>query len=181
MIIFFQVFTRTAPPPQLSLEDSPYPQNAAMFISSIARTNLECDIVQRGGTLVQGRGFADMVAAFNKASTSGATPKVAKMTFDSNRNKFCFGESLIIFMISIAEYGHTMAKSLNLCGPNPNRFGCKGLVFCRINGWLMEYVDKELTVSQWKEIPHMPQSLAARIVCPSAEVWDFDKKNIGRP
>merc|ERR1711997_986003 len=50
----------------------------------------ECDIVQRGGTLVQGRGFADMVAAFNKASTSGATPKVAKMTFDSNRNKFCF-------------------------------------------------------------------------------------------
>ena len=88
-----QVFTRTAPPPQLSLEDSPYPQNAAMFISSIARTNLECDIVQRGGTLVQGRGFADMVAAFNKASTSGATPKVAKMTFDSNRNKFCFGES----------------------------------------------------------------------------------------
>jgi len=85
-----QVFTRTAPPPQLSLEDSPYPQNAAMFISSIARTNLECDIVQRGGTLVQGRGFADMVAAFNKASTSGATPKVAKMTFDSNRNKFCF-------------------------------------------------------------------------------------------
>ena len=93
MIIFFQVFTRTAPPPQLSLEDSPYPQNAAMFISSIARTNLECDIVQRGGTLVQGRGFADMVAAFNKASTSGATPKVAKMTFDSNRNKFCFGES----------------------------------------------------------------------------------------
>ena len=93
----FQVFTRTAPPPQLSLEDSPYPQNAAMFISSIARTNLECDIVQRGGTLVQGRGFADMVQAFNKASTSGATPKVAKMTFDSNRNKFCFGEFEIIF------------------------------------------------------------------------------------
>ena len=27
-----QLFTRTAPPPQLSLEDSPYPQNAAMFI-----------------------------------------------------------------------------------------------------------------------------------------------------
>ena len=89
------MFTRTAPPPQLSLEDSPYPQNAAMFISSIARTNLECDIVQRGGTLVQGRGFADMVAAGafnNTASTSGATPKVAKMTFDSNRNKFCFGK-----------------------------------------------------------------------------------------
>jgi len=83
-----QVFTRTAPPPQLSLEDSPYPQNAAMFISSIARTNLECDIVQRGGTLVQGRGFADQMA--NTASTSGATPKAAKMTFDSNRNKFCF-------------------------------------------------------------------------------------------
>ena len=124
MIIFFQVFTRTAPPPQLSLEDSPYPQNAAMFISSIARTNLECDIVQRGGTLVQGRGFADMVAAFNKASTSGATPKVAKMTFDSNRNKFCFGESSIIFMILIMDYGHTMAKSLYLCGPNSNLVVC---------------------------------------------------------
>ena len=118
------MFTRTAPPPQLSLEDSPYPQNAAMFISSIARTNLECDIVQRGGTLVQGRGFADMVAAFNKASTSGATPKVAKMTFDSNRNKFCFGESSIIFMILIMDYGHTMAKSLYLCGPNSNLFFC---------------------------------------------------------
>ena len=101
MLLFFQVFTRTAPPPQLSLEDSPYPQNAAMFISSIARTNLECDIVQRGGTLVQGRGFADMVAAFNKASTSGATPKVAKMTFDSNRNKFCFGESSNYLLIKI--------------------------------------------------------------------------------
>ena len=60
------------------------------FFSSIARTNLECDIVQRGGTLVQGRGFADQMA--NTASTSGATPKAAKMTFDSNRNKFCFGK-----------------------------------------------------------------------------------------
>ena len=74
-----------------SMEDSPYPQNAAMFISSIARTNLECDIVQRGGTLVQGRGFADMVAAASSSSASGATPKAS---FDSNRNKFCFGKIL---------------------------------------------------------------------------------------
>ena len=83
-----QVFTKTAPPPQLSLEENPYPINAAMFISSIARTNLECDIVQRGGTLVQGRGFAEMVAA-SGSSSSGATPKA---TFESSRNKFCFGK-----------------------------------------------------------------------------------------
>ena len=31
----------------------------------------------------------------NTASTSGATPKAAKMTFDSNRNKFCFGKQIL--------------------------------------------------------------------------------------
>ena len=92
-----KLFVSTATPAGTG---STYPENAAMFISSIARTNLECDIVQRGGTLVQGRGFADMVAASGAAassepstSTGGATPRTARTTFESNRNKFCFGKS----------------------------------------------------------------------------------------
>ena len=48
------------------------------------------------------------------------------------------------------DYGHTMAKSQILCGPNSNLkylgFGYKGLVFSRNNGWLMENMDKRLTV-----------------------------------
>ena len=80
------------------------PETTTMFISSIARTNLECDLVQRGGTLVRGRGFADMVAALNAGvassssvagSSTGATPKSSRMTYESNRNKFCFGEFFI--------------------------------------------------------------------------------------
>ena len=97
-----RLFVNTATPAGTG---STYPENAAMFISSIARTNLECDIVQRGGTLVQGRGFAEMVAASGataSASTAssaepststGATPRTARSTtFESNRNKFCFGK-----------------------------------------------------------------------------------------
>ncbi len=79
-----EVFSKTASGPQPPSLGG----QTAMFISSIARTNLECDIVQRGGTLVQGRGFAEMVGAASTASSSGATPKAS---FDSNRNKFCFG------------------------------------------------------------------------------------------
>ena len=49
------------------------------------------------------------------------------------------------------DYGHTMAKSLILCGQNsnPNKylgFGYNGLVFCRNNGSLMENMDKGLIV-----------------------------------
>ena len=52
------------------------------------------------------------------------------------------------------DYGHTMVKSLILCGPNsnPNKylgFGYKGLVFCRNNDWLIENMDKGLTVQKW--------------------------------
>ena len=85
------------------------------------------------------------------------------------------------------DYGHTMAKSLILCGPNsnsnPNKylgFGSKGLVFCRNNYWLMENMDKGLTVPKWVinclKIPQMAQNLSAQIVCPSPDVWDFDEK-----
>ena len=108
-----EVFTRTAHLRD-RLENSPYPENAAMFISSIARTNLECDLVQRGGTLVRGRGFADMVAALNAGvasgsssssmaagSSTGATPKSSKTTYESNRNKFCFGTYIVILLFRV--------------------------------------------------------------------------------
>lgn len=99
MAKIMEVFTKTALP-SVGLEGS-LPQNDAIFVSSIARTNLEADLVQRGGTLVRGRGFADMVsgaaaslASTSSSSASGTTQKSAKITFDSNKNKFCFGELL---------------------------------------------------------------------------------------
>ena len=64
-------------------------------------STIECDLVQRGGTLVRGRGFADMVAALNAGvassssaagSSTGTTPKSSKMTYENFRNKFCFGK-----------------------------------------------------------------------------------------
>ena len=55
----------------------------------------------------------------------------------------------IVKMVYCTDYGHTMAISLILCGPNTNSnpspkwiFGYKGLVFQRNNGWLMENLDK---------------------------------------
>ena len=82
-------------------------------------------------------------------------------------------------------YGHTMAKSPILCGPNsnhnPNNLDLK--VFCRNSGWLMENMDKRLKVPKWVllnqlKIPQMPQNLSAQIVCPSPKVWDFDVKRL---
>ena len=57
----------------------------------------------------------------------------------------------------------------------------KGLVFCRNNGWIMENMDKGLTVPKWvliirPKIPQMPQNLSAQFVCPNPKVWDFDEK-----
>ena len=37
-------------------------------------------------------------------------------------------------------------KSIILWGQNSNPNGYKGLVFCRNNGWIMENMDKGLTV-----------------------------------
>ena len=62
-------------------------------------------------------------------------------------------------------------------------FGYKGLVFCRNNGWLMENMDKGLTVPKWvlinrTKIPQMIQNLSAQIVCSNQKVWDFDEKRL---
>ena len=53
----------------------------------------------------------------------------------------------------LTEYEHTKAKSLILCeqnsNHNPNKYlgyGCKGSVFCRNNGWIMENMDKGLSI-----------------------------------
>jgi hypothetical protein len=89
-------------------------------------------------------------------------------------------------VFSDTDYGHTMAKSLILCGlkSNPNKYlGCgyEGLVFCRNNGRLMENMDKGLTVSKWvlinwTKMPQMPQYLSAQIVCRSLNILDFNEK-----
>ena len=63
--------------------------------------------------------------------------------------------------------------------PIPNkclRFGYKGLVFCRNNGWLVENVDKGLTLSKWVLInrpilPQTTQNLSTQIVCSSPFQW----------
>ena len=91
------------------------------------------------------------------------------------------------------DYGHTMAKffAAKIQIPMPNkylRFGYKGLVFYRNNGWLMENMDKGLTVPKWvlivwPKIPQMPKNWSAQIVCPSPKFWDFDhqKASLGVP
>ena len=94
----------------------------------------------------------------------------------------------------LTDYGHTMAKSLLLCGPNsnsiqiqipiPNKylvFGYKVLFFCRYNCWLMENMDKGLTVPKWVLInqlktPQIPPKFFAQFVCLSPKVWNFWKK-----
>jgi hypothetical protein len=58
--------------------------------------------------------------------------------------------SSVYTWVLTTDYGHTKAKFLILCGPN--RYFCcgyKGLVFCRNNGWIMENMDKGLTVPKW--------------------------------
>ena len=60
------------------------------------------------------------------------------MTSVDNVRKGIMRDSNSTYLPS-TDYGHTKAKSLILCGPNPNPnkylgFGYKGLVFCRNNG-----------------------------------------------
>ena len=70
--------------------------------------------------------------------------------------------------------------------PIPNKYlgvGYKGLVLCWNNGWLMENMDKGLTVSKWVlinrlKIPQMLQNLSVKIICPSPEVWNFYEKRL---
>jgi hypothetical protein len=86
------------------------------------------------------------------------------------------------------DYGHTKAKSLNLCGPNsnpwiPNKYlgsGFKGLVFGRNNGWIMEKMDNgpKWVLTVWPKISQMPQNLSAQFVCPSPKVLDFNEKRL---
>ena len=66
-------------------------------------------------------------------------------------------------------------------GPLPNKcLGASGF-FCRNNGWIMENMDKELTVPKWvlivrPKIPQMPEKISSQNVCPSPKVRDFWKK-----
>ena len=61
-------------------------------------------------------------------------------------------------------------------------FGCKALVFCRNDGWLLENMDKGHKLSKWvltnrPKIPWVTQKISAQFVCLSQRVWDFWKKN----
>ena len=47
----------------------------------------------------------------------------------------------------------------------------------------MESMNKELTVKKWElvvwpKIPHMPQNISAKLVCPSTEGLDFNEKRV---
>ena len=55
---------------------------------------------------------------------------------------------------------------------------CKGLVFCRNNGWIMENLNKEPIVQKWVLINRRKilQTFSAQFVCPSPKVWNFDDK-----
>ena len=67
----------------------------------------------------------------------------------------------------------------------PNKylvFGCKALVFCRNDGWLLENMGKGHKLSKWvltnrPKIPWVTQKISAQFVCLSQRVWDFWKKN----
>ena len=64
--------------PQYRMDRTSFPTQAVTnFISSIARTNLETDLVQRGGTLVD-----PAQAGASSLSSSAHT----------NKPKFCFGK-----------------------------------------------------------------------------------------
>ena len=57
------------------------------------------------------------------------------------------------------------------------------LSFCRNNGWIMEYIDKVLTVQKWMlivwtKITQMLQNLSAQFVCPSPKAWDFNVQGL---
>ena len=62
----------------------------------------------------------------------------------------------------LTDYGHTMAKSQILCGPNLNPNST---------------VPKWVLINQPK-VPQTPQNLSAQIVCPSPKVWYFDEKRL---
>ena len=69
---------------QLLLKPSGHPD--CYFFSSIARTNLEVDLVQRGGSLVlETRG-------------ASALPSFSTQTSNTNKPKFCFGKDLVILL-----------------------------------------------------------------------------------
>ena len=88
------------------------------------------------------------------------------------------------------DYGHITVEFLILCSPNSNPnpksivwIWIQRLVFCRNNAWLMENMDKGLTIPKWvlinwPKIPQMPQNLFVQIVWPCPKVGEFDEKRL---
>ena len=56
-----------------------------------------------------------------------------------------------------------------------------GLSFCRNNGWIMEDMDKGLTVFEWvliPKIPQMSQNLSTQFLCPCPKGLNFNEKRL---
>jgi hypothetical protein len=66
--------------PQHRLDKTNFPNQAVcQFISSIARTNLETDLIQRGGSLMD---FQSL----------GASAGISSVSVHTNKPKLCFGK-----------------------------------------------------------------------------------------
>ena len=75
---------------QYRLDRTSFPNQAVtMYIGSIARTNLETDLVQRGGSLVTASAQQRGAAASASASSSSSPQQPNTHT---NKPKFCFSE-----------------------------------------------------------------------------------------
>ena len=95
--------------------------------------------------------------------------------------KYFLMSVLLLCLQLHTDYEHTIAKSLILSTQIqiPTDFGYKGLFFGRNNDWLIENMDKGLTVPKWmlknqpKKTPKCP-----KIYHPSPKVWDFNEKRL---
>ena len=85
--------------------------------------------------------------------------------------------------VRTVDYSHMKAKSkILIIQIQLNKYlevGCKGLVFCRNKGWIM---DKELMVPNWvlivgRKYPKSPKTFQPKIT-PSPKVLDFWKNKI---
>ena len=81
---------------------------------------------------------------------------------------------------SLAKNKYLLLKNSN---PNPKYLGCgyKGLVFCRNNGWIMENIEKELTVQKRDAdiLAKKAQKFICPICLPRSSVIQWKKASLG--
>ena len=114
---------------------------------------------------------------------------LSQIFWNYESTKFSKNLSLIIYSyVLVTNYGHTMAKSLIICGPDSNlksqiNIFDLDLVFCENNGWLMENMDKGLTVPKlvlinWTKIPQMPKKILPK---PKSLGFRWKEASLGGP